>query len=40
MVLRAVTNLVLHALVVAFADGNGIVDESSARAAITEATSE
>jgi len=37
---RAVNNLAIQALVAAFADGKGIVDESSARAAITEVTSD
>jgi type II secretory pathway predicted ATPase ExeA len=35
---RAVNNLALQALVAAFADGKGTVDESAARAAITEVT--
>jgi type II secretory pathway predicted ATPase ExeA len=35
---RAVNNLALQALVAAFADGKGMVDESAARAAITEVT--
>lgn len=37
---RAVNNLAVQALVAAYSDGKGIVDESSARAAITEVTSE
>ncbi len=37
---RAVNNLAIAALVAAFADGKGIVDESSARAAVAEVTSE
>lgn len=37
---RAVNNLALQSLVAAFADGKGIVDESSARAAVTEVTAE
>ena len=35
---RAVNNLALQALIAAFADGKGMVDESAARAAITEVT--
>jgi type II secretory pathway predicted ATPase ExeA len=37
---RAVNNLAIQALVAAFADGQGIVEESSARAAVTEVTSD
>ena len=37
---RAVNNLAIQALVAAFADGKGIVDESSTRAAVTEVTSD
>lgn len=37
---RAINNLAIQALVAAFAEGKGIVDESCARAAITEVTSE
>jgi type II secretory pathway predicted ATPase ExeA len=37
---RTVNNLAVQSLVAAYADGKGIVDESSARAAITEVTSE
>jgi type II secretory pathway predicted ATPase ExeA len=37
---RAVNNLALQALLAAFAANKSIVDESSARAAITEATTE
>lgn len=37
---RAVNNLAVQALVAAYATGNAIVDESSARAAITEVTTE
>ncbi|MGH9068003.1 MAG: ExeA family protein [Acidimicrobiales bacterium] len=37
---RAVNNLALQALVAAFAQDKAIVDESSARAAVTEVTSE
>ena len=37
---RALNNLAIAALVAAFADGKGIVDESSARAAVAEVTSE
>jgi type II secretory pathway predicted ATPase ExeA len=37
---RAVNNLAVQALVAAFADGKAIVDESSARAAVTEVTTE
>jgi type II secretory pathway predicted ATPase ExeA len=37
---RAVNNLAVQALTAAFATGKAIVDESSARAAITEVTSE
>jgi type II secretory pathway predicted ATPase ExeA len=37
---RAVNNLALQALVAAYADKKNIVDESSARAAVTETTSE
>lgn len=37
---RAVNNLAVQALVAAFAEGKGIVDESSARAAVAEVTSD
>jgi len=37
---RAVNNLAIQALVAAFAANKAIVDESSARAAVTEVTSE
>ena len=37
---RAVNNLAVQALVAAYATGKAIVDESSARAAITEVTTE
>jgi len=37
---RAVNNLAVQALVAAFADNKGIVDESSTRAAITEVTAD
>ena len=37
---RAVNNLAVQSLVAAFADGKAIVDESSARAAITEVTTD
>lgn len=37
---RAVNNLAVQALVAAFAEGKGIVDESSARAAVADVTSE
>jgi len=37
---RAVNNLAVQSLVAAFADNKAIVDESSARAAVTEVTSE
>ena len=37
---RAVNNLALQSLVAAFLDGKGIVDESSARAGVTEVTSD
>jgi type II secretory pathway predicted ATPase ExeA len=37
---RAVNNLAVQALVAAFATGKAIVDESSARAAVTEVTTE
>lgn len=37
---RAVNNLAVQSLVAAFADGKAIVDESSARAAVTEVTTE
>ncbi|WP_228759930.1 hypothetical protein [Pseudactinotalea sp. HY158] len=37
---RAVNNLAVQALVAAFATGKAIVDESSARAAVTEVTAE
>ena len=37
---RAVNNLAIQALVAAFADGKTLVDESSAKAAVTEMTSE
>jgi len=37
---RAVNNLAVQALVAAFATGKNIVDESSARAAVTEVTTE
>src|SRR5437660_588533 len=35
---RAVNNLAVHSLVAAFTDGKGLVDESSARAAVVEVT--
>jgi type II secretory pathway predicted ATPase ExeA len=35
---RAVNNLAIQALVAAFADGKGMVDESAARTAVTEVT--
>jgi len=37
---RAVNNLAVQALIAAYATNKAIVDESSARAAITEVTSE
>jgi len=37
---RAVNNLATQALIAAYADNKNIVDESSARAAVTEVTSE
>ena len=37
---RAVNNLAVQSLVAAFADSKAIVDESSARAAVTEVTAE
>jgi type II secretory pathway predicted ATPase ExeA len=37
---RAVNNLAIQALVAAFVDGKGLVDESAARAAVTEVTSD
>ncbi len=37
---RAVNNLAVQSLVAAFAENKSIVDESSARAAVTEVTSE
>lgn len=37
---RAVNNIAVQSLVAAFAAGKGIVDESSARSAVTEVTSE
>ena len=37
---RAVNNLAVQSLVAAFADNKAIVDESSARAAVTEVTAE
>jgi len=37
---RAVNNLAVQALVAAFATNKGIVDESSARAAVTEVKTE
>lgn len=37
---RAVNNLAVQFLVAAFADGKAIVDESSARAAVTEVTTD
>lgn len=37
---RAINNLAVQALIAAYADGKGIVDESSARAAVTEVTGE
>jgi type II secretory pathway predicted ATPase ExeA len=37
---RAINNLAVQALIAAFADGKGIVDESSAKAAVTEITSD
>jgi general secretion pathway protein A len=35
---RAINNLAVQALIAAYADGKGIVDESSAQAAVTEVT--
>ncbi len=37
---RAVNNLTIQSLLAAFAAGKAIVDESSARAAVTEVTTE
>jgi type II secretory pathway predicted ATPase ExeA len=37
---RAVNNLAVQSLVAAFADNKAVVDESSARAAVTEVTAE
>ena len=37
---RAVNNLAIQALIAAFADSKGLVDQTSARAAITEVTSD
>jgi len=37
---RAVNNLAIQSLVAAFADGKGIVDESSTRAAVSEVTAD
>jgi type II secretory pathway predicted ATPase ExeA len=37
---RAVNNLAVQSLVAAFAESKAIVDESSARAAVTEVTAE
>jgi type II secretory pathway predicted ATPase ExeA len=37
---RAINNLAVQALIAAYADGKGIVDESSAQAAVTEVTGE
>jgi type II secretory pathway predicted ATPase ExeA len=37
---RAVNNLAIQSLVAAFAESKAIVDESSARAAVTEVTAE
>ena len=37
---RAINNLTVQALIAAYADSKGIVDESSARAAITEVTAD
>ena len=37
---RGINNLALQALVAAFADGKGVVDESAARAAVTEVTAD
>jgi type II secretory pathway predicted ATPase ExeA len=37
---RAINNLAVQALIAAYADSNAIVDESSARAAITEVTTD
>jgi type II secretory pathway predicted ATPase ExeA len=37
---RAINNLAVQALIAAYAQGKGIVDESSARAAITEVTAD
>jgi type II secretory pathway predicted ATPase ExeA len=37
---RAVNNLAVQALIAAFAGNKSIVDESSARAAVTEVTTE
>jgi type II secretory pathway predicted ATPase ExeA len=36
---RAINNLAVQALIAAFVDGKGIVDESAAKAAVTEVTS-
>jgi type II secretory pathway predicted ATPase ExeA len=35
---RAVNNLAVQALIAAFIDGKGMVDEAAARAAVTEVT--
>ena len=37
---RAVNNLAIQSLIAAYADNKSIVDESSARAAVTEVTTE
>lgn len=37
---RAVNNLAVQSLVATFAEGKGIVDEASARAAVAEVTSD
>jgi type II secretory pathway predicted ATPase ExeA len=37
---RAINNLAIQALIAAYADSKGIVDESSARAAVTETAGE
>jgi type II secretory pathway predicted ATPase ExeA len=37
---RAINNLAIQALIAAYADSKGIVDESSARAAVTEVTAD
>ena len=37
---RAINNLVVQALIAAYADNKGLIDESAAKAAVTETTGE